>query len=304
MAAGAASNGFPALRGRLRDAGHRLRGIGGPYAGARRAHPLGYAHPVPVRAAVLRIAGLRAAGLKAGQAAAMPPPGPPEADVTAVTAPEPVPGRRPWLRLALLLVLLAGAVTAAAVLEPQRLLTHARPPGTTGTTAVVVFALAYGLATVAFVPRPLLNAAAGALYGISAGLPAAVGGTVLGAGLAFCLGRMLGRDAVRPLLRGRWVLSADRQLSRHGFRSTLALRIVPGVPFAAANYAAAVSQVRLLPFLAATGAGSAANTAAYVVAGSRATSPTSPVFLLALAFLGATAVAGAAVVRYGRRRAR
>jgi len=208
----------------------------------------------------------------------------------------------PWARFALLVAVLAVAVAVALAFEPQRLLTRGRPPQTSGTTAVVVFAVAYGLATVAFVPRPLLNAAAGALYGIHAGLPAAIGGTVLGAGLAFLLGRFLGRDAVRPLLRGRFVLSLDRQLSRHGFRSTLALRLFPGVPFAAANYAAAVSRIRLTPFLTATAAGSAADTAAYVVAGSRAASPTSPVFLLSLGFLGVTAVAAAAYARHRGRR--
>jgi uncharacterized membrane protein YdjX (TVP38/TMEM64 family) len=199
-----------------------------------------------------------------------------------------------------LLALLAAGVAGAVLLEPQRLLTSGWPLGSSGVAAVVVFAVAYGVATVAFVPRPLLNAAAGALYGIHAGLPAAVGGTVLGAGLAFLLGRFLGRDALRPLLRGRLLLSADRQLSLHGFRSTLALRLFPGVPFAAANYAAAISRVRLLPFLVATGVGSAANTAAYVVAGSRAASPTSPAFLLAVGFIGVTGVAAAAVAR-GRR---
>ncbi|WP_202450981.1 MULTISPECIES: VTT domain-containing protein [unclassified Streptomyces] len=203
----------------------------------------------------------------------------------------------------MLVVLLASAIAIALVSEPQRLLTHGWPLRTSsGPGAVLLFALAYGLATVAFVPRPLLNAAAGALYGIHAGLPAAIVGTVLGAGLAFLLGRFLGRDALRPLLRGRLVLSLDRQLSRHGFRSTLALRLFPGVPFAAANYAAAVSRIRLVPFLTATAAGSAANTAAYVVAGSRAASPTSPVFLLSLGFLGVTAVAAAAVARRGRTR--
>ncbi|MCL2733686.1 MAG: VTT domain-containing protein [Actinomycetia bacterium] len=206
----------------------------------------------------------------------------------------------PWGRFTVLVLLLAAGIAGAVALEPQRLLTHGWPPGTSGTAAVVVFAVAYGVATVAFVPRPLLNAAAGALYGIHAGLPAAIAGTVLGAGLAFVLGRFLGRDALRPLLRGRLVLSADRQLSRHGFRSTLALRLFPGVPFAAANYAAAISRVRLLPFLAATGVGSAANTAAYVVAGSRAASPTSPAFLLAVGFIGVTGVAAAAVARRRR----
>lgn len=208
----------------------------------------------------------------------------------------------PWARFGLLVALLGTAIGAAVAWEPQRLLTRGWPPQTSGTTtAVIVFAVAYGLATVAFVPRPLLNAAAGALYGIHAGLPAAIGGTVLGAGLAFLLGRLLGRDAVRPLLRGKFVLSLDRQLSRHGFRSTLALRLFPGVPFAAANYAAAISRIRLTPFLTATAAGSTANTAAYVVAGSRAASPTSPVFLLALGFLGVTGVAATA---FARRRGR
>ncbi|WP_443033982.1 TVP38/TMEM64 family protein [Streptomyces sp. CA2R106] len=207
----------------------------------------------------------------------------------------------PWTRFGLLVAVLAAGIALVLAWHPQQLLTHGWPPRTSGATAVLVFAVAYGVATVVFVPRPLLNAAAGALYGIHAGLPAAIGGTVLGAGLAFLLGRFLGRDAVRPLLRGRFVLSLDRQLSRHGFRSTLALRLFPGVPFAAANYAAALSRIRLAPFLTATAAGSAANTAAYVVAGARAASPTSPAFLLALGFLGVTAVAATA---FARRRTR
>ncbi|WP_405784878.1 MULTISPECIES: TVP38/TMEM64 family protein [unclassified Streptomyces] len=251
-------------------------------------------------------------------ASALPVPPPPASGSTSASARWPDARRRPayrlavrgsrllwspWARFALLVAVLAAAVVAALAWQPQRLLTtHGLAPQTSGATAVIVFAVAYGVATVAFVPRPLLNAAAGALYGIHAGLPAAIGGTVLGAGLAFLLGRFLGRDAVRPLLRGRFVLSLDRQLSRHGFRSTLAMRLFPGVPFAAANYAAAVSRIRLMPFLTATAAGSAANTAAYVVAGSRAASPTSPVFLCALGFLGVTGVAAAAVARRTRAR--
>ncbi|MGO4758542.1 TVP38/TMEM64 family protein, partial [Streptomyces sp. 2MCAF27] len=127
-------------------------------------------------------------------------------------------------------------------------------------------------------------------------------GTVLGAGVSFGLGRLLGQDALRPLLRGRWLMAADRQLSRHGFRSMLAIRLFPGVPFAAANYCAAVSRMGWLPFLLATGLGSVPNTAAYAVAGSRATTPTSPVFLAALACIALPALAGFVVA--WRRRAR
>ncbi|MFB7775193.1 TVP38/TMEM64 family protein [Streptomyces bauhiniae] len=206
------------------------------------------------------------------------------------------PAVRAWpsayLRLALLLILLAAAATAVLVFDPQRLLTEGWPPQLGGFAAAGVFALAYGLCTVAFVPRPLLNLAAGALFGSALGLTSALAGTVLGAGLAFGLGRALGQDALRPLLRGRWLKAADGQLSRHGFRSMLAARLFPGVPFWAANYCAAVSRMRTLPFLVATALGSIPNTAAYAVAGARASAPTSPAFLIALAVIGLPALAG------------
>ncbi|WP_217143607.1 TVP38/TMEM64 family protein [Streptomyces sp. AC627_RSS907] len=210
----------------------------------------------------------------------------------------------PWSRLSLLVALLASAATAVVLFQPQRLLTDGWPPQLGGAAAAVAYALAYGLCTVAFVPRPLLNLAAGALFGAQLGLASALAGTVLGAGTAFCLGRVLGQDALRPLLRGKWLKAADGQLSRHGFRSMLAARLFPGVPFAAANYCAAVSRMGLLPFLLATGLGSIPNTAAYVVAGARASTPTSPAFLIAMACIALPGLAGAVVAWRKRHRLR
>ncbi|MGW6296368.1 TVP38/TMEM64 family protein [Streptomyces sp. NPDC055058] len=210
----------------------------------------------------------------------------------------------PWSRLSLLVVLLLSAASVMVLFEPQRLLTDGFPSQLGGAAAVVLYAVAYGVCTVAFVPRPLLNLGAGALFGSQLGLGAALGGTVLGAGLAFCLGRALGQDALRPLLRGRWLRAADRQLSRHGFRSMLATRLFPGVPFAAANYCAAVSRMGLLPFLLATALGSIPNTAAYAVAGARASTPTSPAFLIALACIAVPGLVGAAVAWRKRRQLR
>ncbi|MCN9240974.1 VTT domain-containing protein [Streptomyces sp. RY43-2] len=201
----------------------------------------------------------------------------------------------PWSRLSLLVLLLATAASCMLLFEPQRLLTHGWPPQLGGVAAALVFATAYGVCTVAFVPRPLLNLAAGALFGSELGTGTALTGTVLGAGIAFGLGRLLGQDALRPLLRGRWLKAADGQLSRHGFRSMMAARLFPGVPFWAANYCAAVSRMRWAAFLAATALGSIPNTAAYAVAGARAAQPTSPAFLIAMGFIAVPALAGAAV---------
>ncbi|MFI5686997.1 TVP38/TMEM64 family protein [Streptomyces sp. NPDC051636] len=201
----------------------------------------------------------------------------------------------PWSRLSLLLVMLAAAAACVLLFEPQRLVTHGWPPELGGAAAAAVFAAAYGLCTVAFVPRPLLNLAAGALFGSQVGLGTALTGTVLGAGVAFGLGRLLGQDALRPLLRGRWLKAADGQLSRHGFRSMMVARLFPGVPFWAANYCAAVSRMGWLPFLLATALGSVPNTAAYAVAGARASSPTSPAFLVAMACIALPALVGTVV---------
>ncbi|AVH60124.1 MULTISPECIES: TVP38/TMEM64 family protein [Streptomyces] len=201
----------------------------------------------------------------------------------------------PWSRLSLLVLLLATAASSVLLFEPQRLLADGWPPHLSGAAAAVAFAVAYGLCTVAFVPRPLLNLAAGALFGSPWGLGTSLAGTVLGAGVAFVLGRVLGQDALRPLLRARLLKAADGQLSRHGFRSMMAVRLFPGVPFWAANYCAAVSRMGWLPFLLATALGSIPNTAAYVVAGARASTPTSPVFLIAMAFIAVPALAGAVV---------
>lgn len=208
----------------------------------------------------------------------------------------------PWARLGLLLALLAAAATAVLLWRPQQLLTGGWPAQLSGPIALVVFALAYGACATAFIPRPVLNLAAGALFGCRAGLATALVGTVLGAGLSFGLGRLLGQDALRPLLRARWLTAADRQLSEHGFRSMLAVRLFPGLPFWATNYCAAVSRMGWFPFLLATALGSVPNTAAYALAGARASTPTSPAFLLAMGFVVVSAL-GALVVAWCTRKA-
>ncbi|MFF1556770.1 TVP38/TMEM64 family protein [Streptomyces sp. NPDC058279] len=208
----------------------------------------------------------------------------------------------PWTRLSLLVLLLAAGGVGVLSYQPQRLLSEGLPPGLPVGTATLLFATVYGLCTAAFVPRPLLNLAAGAVFGSPLGLVAAVAGTVFGAAISFGLGRALGRGALRPLVRGRWLRAADGQLDRHGFRSMLVIRLFPGVPFAAANYCAAVSRCGWLPFLCATALGTVPNTAAYVIAGASASSPDSPAFLVSFGFIAVSGVVAAAVAWRKRHR--
>ncbi|MFF4653343.1 TVP38/TMEM64 family protein [Streptomyces sp. NPDC001380] len=237
----------------------------------------------------------------------VPPPGGPAADGrppggAAHPAPRGAPAS-PRARLALLVLVLAAAACSLLLWSPQQVFSQGFATLVPAPWTGPAFAALFALGTLAFVPKPALNAAAGALFGVHEGLALAVTGTTLGAWLAFGLGRTLGRDAVRPLLRGRALTALDRRLTRQGFRSVLLLRIVPGVPFAAANFGAAFSGVRALPFTAATALGVIPGTAAYVVAGASASSPGSPAFLLSAGLIAVTGLLSAASLWRARRRA-
>ncbi|MCX4744666.1 TVP38/TMEM64 family protein [Kitasatospora sp. NBC_01287] len=196
-----------------------------------------------------------------------------------------------WARPALLALILAAAAGSVLFWDPRQL--AASVPGAWRAPAFVLF---FALGTLAFLPKPALSVAAGLLFGARWGVPVAVLGTTAGALLAFALGRGLGQRALRPLLRGRALLALDRGLTEHGFRTVLLMRLVPGVPFQAVNLGAAVSGVRLRPYLAGTALGVLPGTAAYVVAGASAGSPGSPAFLASgavIVLLGAASLLGA-----------
>lgn len=188
----------------------------------------------------------------------------------------------PSIRLGLLLVVLAAAAGSLFLWSPQRVLSEGFTSDEFPVWAGLGFVLVFAVGTLAFFPKPVLNVAAGVLFGAPEGAILAVAGTTLGAVLAFALGRGLGREALRPFLKGRMLAALDRRLTRQGFRTVFLLRVVPGVPFPAVNFAAAFSGVPLRSFAGATALGVLPGTAAYVVAGASASSPTSPAFLISV----------------------
>jgi uncharacterized membrane protein YdjX (TVP38/TMEM64 family) len=212
-----------------------------------------------------------------------------------------VPRIPAWSRLLLLAAGLAAASAAVLVSGGQRLLTGeflgAPTPG-----ALLLFVLGYAACSVVLVPRPVMSVAGGALFGAGTGTAAGLAGTVLGAAAAFALGRRYARPSLLPMLRGRWPAAAERQLSRRGFRSVLVLRLIPVLPFAGVNHAAAVSRMPARDFLGATALGCLPGIAVCAVAGSRATEPLSPGLVSAVALLALSGPLSVAVWR--RRRTR
>ncbi|MER5352732.1 VTT domain-containing protein [Kitasatospora sp. NPDC002551] len=207
-------------------------------------------------------------------------------------APADPPERSPWPRFALLVAILGAATGSLLLWSPTALLDGDAFAGTPWYWRAPLFTAVYALGTVAFFPRPALNAAAGLLLGVQQGLLLAVLGTTLGAATAFGLARWLGQDALRRRLRGRMLLALDRRFTDQGFRSVLLLRLFPGLPFQAATYGAAVSGVRFPPFILATALGVVPVTAVYVTAAATAREPGSAGFLVSAGLVGLICLAG------------
>ncbi|MDI2028248.1 VTT domain-containing protein [Saccharopolyspora sp. TS4A08] len=147
-----------------------------------------------------------------------------------------------------------------------------------------LFLLFFAFAALAFVPRPALAAVAGMLFTPAIALLVVVAGTVSGAGLAFGIARLLGREAIAPRLRSGRLEALDSLFARRGFTATILCRLLPVVPYGVVNYGAGVTRVRPLPFLAGTAVGTLPANLTYITAGNALTSGTwTPLLWLALA---------------------
>ena len=113
-----------------------------------------------------------------------------------------------------------------------------------------IFIGAFMLACVLALPASVFCIAAGFIWGWALGGVYSMAGGLLGAIASFYVGRFLGEGMLEKF--GRVGRAVARQVDHAGFRSLLALRFVPGIPFAVLNYGAGVAGVRMRDFLGAT----------------------------------------------------
>jgi uncharacterized membrane protein YdjX (TVP38/TMEM64 family) len=111
---------------------------------------------------------------------------------------------------------------------------------------LALVALYVGLAPLGLPMTPLILAG-GAVFGAAWGTLYNLVGTFLGATASYLLARHLGRDLVVHLARGR-LDRVERLLAKHGFWALVRLRFLP-LPFALANFGAALAGVSLPVFL-------------------------------------------------------
>lgn len=152
------------------------------------------------------------------------------------------------------------------------------------------FVLGYAALTLAPVPKNVLSIAAGVLFGFLPGLLLVYVAALLGASMAFWLGRLLGRDAVERFT-GTRVEKVDAVLGRRGFLAVVGVRLVPVLPFTAINYSAGLTMLGWWPYLLGTMVGILPGTVSFLALGAYGLDFGWPA-TLAVAALGALTLAG------------
>lgn len=175
-------------------------------------------------------------------------------------------------RAGVLALVLVGLVGLALTLGPPD--TAAIRSGVDAAGAwgpALFFSLYVGLALIPC-PKALLTAAGGALFGLWAGAALSLAAALIAAVIAFGVGRLLGREAVDRLIRGR-LARVDALLADHGLSAVLIVRLVPLVPFIAINYASGLSGVMFRHYLLGSAIGMAPGSLAYAALGAYGTNP-------------------------------
>ncbi len=203
------------------------------------------------------------------------------------------------VRVVVLLLLIAGGATYAVVVgipSPDRvdgfLAAHRY-------LAPVVGILGICAATVVMVPRAAVALLAGVLFGPILGAGYTTIGAALGALVAFTLGRILGRDFVARLARGR-LERLDSWLAGHGVLAVAWTRLVPVVPFGLLNYGFGVTRVGTGRFALGTLLGILPSTLVYAWAGASAQHLRSPLLLAGVGVMVVVTMAGTMLARSRR----
>lgn len=119
-----------------------------------------------------------------------------------------------------------------------------------GPWAPVVFIALYIVGSLALIPGAVLTLIAGAVFGLSRGIPIVFAGAVLGSSTAFFVARRLARERVaRWLARDARAKAIGDAVAGRGLLVVLLLRLSPVFPYNIVNYALGASGVRYRDFL-------------------------------------------------------
>jgi len=164
--------------------------------------------------------------------------------------------RVPAIEAAVLIIFLVAAIVIVRFTSVREYLT-AEKLGllleTAGPWAPVAYIGTYVVGVCLFIPGTLLTTVGAAIFGPYFGFLYVWLGAMIGASLAFFIGRYLGRDFAASLI-GDKLKKYDEAVERNGFATVLYLRLVY-FPFTPMNFGMGLTRVRFWDYFAGTALG-------------------------------------------------
>jgi uncharacterized membrane protein YdjX (TVP38/TMEM64 family) len=145
-----------------------------------------------------------------------------------------------------------------------------------GPKGVLVHLAAYLVAALLALPLAPITVAAGATYGVAAGVALGAPGVALASSAAFIVGRLVARDPDALALDETRVARAIRAIGRGGFRLVVVLRLAPAFPFSILNFAFGATPTPLRHFFAGSLVGTAPSQLGYACLGAVLAWPAGP----------------------------
>lgn len=137
-----------------------------------------------------------------------------------------------------------------------------------GAIGSIVFILAYIVITVAFLPASVVTLGAGFVFGVIQGSILVFIGAMIGATVAFLIGRFLARDWIaKKVADNRFFNALDGAIADEGLKLVFLIRLSPAFPFNLLNYALGLTKVSLKDYVLGT-TGIIPGTIMYVYLGS------------------------------------
>jgi uncharacterized membrane protein YdjX (TVP38/TMEM64 family) len=164
--------------------------------------------------------------------------------------------KRAFVKVSILVLFLAAAIYLVRFSAAKQYLTTEQLGiflAAAGVWAPLMFLLVYAAGVCLFLPGTLLTAVGAAIFGPYWGFLYVWLGAMLGASMAFLIGRYLGRDFAASIA-GDKLKRYDDAIGRNGFATVLYLRLIY-FPFTPMNFGMGLTKVRFWDYFAGTALG-------------------------------------------------
>ena len=176
---------------------------------------------------------------------------------------------RTWLQITAIVLMVAALLWLRTLPLADGLAAFNQAVQKLGPAGLLVYALAYALATVFLLPGSLLTLAAGAAFGLLPGFGSVLVGATLGLALAFLVSRHLARRRVEDWIQSKPRFAAvDRAVAKEGWKIVFLTRLSPIFPFNFQNYAYGLTRIPFWHYTLASMVGILPGTFLYVYLGS------------------------------------